>query len=195
MPEQVLDRRQRKTRVAVLEAFSRLLAEEPYDKITIQEIIDRANIGRSTFYSHFATKDDLLRTLCGGLFDHIITSALDRTHTHGLCSDGERPVSIFLHILAHLRENDSNILSLLSGESNDLFLRDFRNGIKEVVRTELPGEAREAGDIPREFLVNHIAGSFIEMVRWWLENGMRQTPEELDGYFQAVSSPLLQRGR
>ena len=188
------DRRQRRTRAAVFDAFSELLAEKPYDRITIQEIIDHANVGRSTFYTHFGTKDDLLRALCGGLFDHIIGSALDRTHTHGLCPDGGRPVSIFCHILAHLQENDGNILSLLSGESNDLFLRDFRNGIKTVIRERLlgEGEIKEPSGVPGDFLVNHISGSFIEMVRWWLENGMVQTPEELDGYFRAVMAPLLE---
>ncbi len=188
------DRRQRRTRAAVFGAFSELLAEKPYDRITIQEIIDHANVGRSTFYMHFGTKDDLLCALCGGLFDHIIGSALDRTHTHGLCPDGGRPVSIFCHILAHLQENDGNILSLLSGESNDLFLKDFRNGIKKVIRESFlgEGEVKELSGVPGDFLVHHISGSFIEMVRWWLENGMVQTPEELDGYFRAVMAPLLE---
>lgn len=51
---------------------------------------------------------------------------------------------------------------------------------------------KELSGVPGDFLVNHIAGSFIEMVRWWLENGMVQTPEELDGYFRAVMAPLLE---
>ena len=53
-------------------------------------------------------------------------------------------------------------------------------------------EVKEVSDVPGDFLINHIAGSFIELVRWWLENGMVQTPEELDGYFRTVMTPLLE---
>ena len=66
-----MDRRQRKSREAIFKAFIALLSKKHFNKITVDEIIDFADVGRATFYAHFETKDYLLRDLCADLFDHI----------------------------------------------------------------------------------------------------------------------------
>lgn len=150
-------------------------------KITVQEIIDAANIGRTTFYAHFETKDDLLKALCEELFVHIISSAMDCTHTHGLYSNNNVPESVFCHLLQHLQENENNILELLSCENSDLFLRYFKDNLKELLQNQFVNQNRRNNkDIPQDFLVNHITGSFVEMVLWWIKNQMKEPPEKLD---------------
>lgn len=186
-----MDRRQKKTRAAIFAAFSDLAAKKSYNKITVQEIIDSADIGRTTFYAHFETKDDLLKSLCEELFGHIVGSAMDRTHTHGLYSDGQAPHSVFLHLLQHLEENDSNILGLLSSASSDIFLRYFKDSLKELVRLHIVAHGRENPVVPQDFLVNHITGSFVEMTLWWIKGGRKMTPEDLDRCFRAVIEPIL----
>ena len=187
-----MDRRQQKTRTAIFSAFTSLLAEKSYSKITVQEIIDAANVGRTTFYAHFETKDDLLKELCEELFGHIIGSAMDCTHTHGLYSDGSAPESVFCHLLQHLQENDKNIIALLSCESSEMFLRFFKDSLNELVRSQFINQNRKANtDIPEDFLISHISGSFVEMVLWWIKGHRKQTPEDLDRYFRAVIEPII----
>ena len=130
-----MDRRQLKTRNAIFRAFTELLNRGHYASITVQEIIDAANIGRSTFYAHFDTKDDLLKALSRELFDHIINTAMDQQDPNGLYACTNAPHSVFCHILLHLQENDNNILSLLTCESRGIFLGYFKSGMEELVRT------------------------------------------------------------
>ncbi len=187
-----MDRRQQKTRAAVFNAFTSLLAEKSYNNITVQNIIEAANVGRTTFYAHFETKDDLLKSLCQELFGHIIGSTMDSANTQGLYSHASAPKSVFCHLLHHLQKNDNNILGLLSCQSSEIFMRYFRDSLTELVQNQLAvHEYKLNTDIPRDFLINHITSSFVEMVLWWIKGHMQQSPEELDRYFRAVIAPIL----
>jgi len=187
-----MDRRQQKTRDAIFEAFSTLLSSKSYTKITIQEIIDEANIGRSTFYSHFETKDDLLKEMCTDLFSHVFSESLDTEKTHDFSLAGDNPGSMFTHILYHLRDNKKNIVGILTCESGELFLRFFKQYLNElIIQHLLIGVERKNTTTPEDFLVNHISGSFVEMVQWWIKNNMKQSPEELARYFLSVILPII----
>lgn len=109
----IMDRRQKKTREAIFGAFTSLLAQKNYNQISVQEIIDAADIGRTTFYAHFETKDYLLKDLCEELFGHIIDTAMGLPHGHYHYSCDSATDSVFLHLLRHLQENDRNIFWLL----------------------------------------------------------------------------------
>ena len=190
--KRAMDRRKQKTRKAILDAFSELLTKKSYSRISVQEIIDEANVGRTTFYAHFETKDDLLRALCEKLFSHIIQSASDYAHTHGLYSEKNAPLSVFCHLLQHLKEDGRNIIPLLSSSNNDLFIRYFKDSMNELVESSVMKDYRvDDESIPHAFLINHISGSFVEMVLWWITRGMTEKPEELDVYFRAVIEPIL----
>lgn len=179
-----MDRRQRKTREAIFSAFTGLLAEKEYSKITVGEVIDRADIGRATFYAHFETKDYLLKELCEELFCHIFDAMDDGHNDHRHIFQCEAPGSVFLHLFQHLLKNDNNILELFSCRNNELFLKYFRNDLRKVVINQLPlFEARKSDKLPESFWIDHITSAFVETLRWWADNGMKETPETLTEYF------------
>ena len=182
-----MDRRQRKTRGAIFQAFSQLLSQKDFSQITVGEIIDNADISRATFYAHFETKDFLLKELCEELFCHIFDAenGVGQDHWHIFeCNDGD---SAFLHLCRHLQKNDNNILALLSSQNNELFLGYFRTGLDKFLESHLDQfEAKRSPDIPLAFWKSHITTTFVGTLKWWIDNGMRETPEEIVAYFFAV---------
>ena len=179
-----MDRRQRKTRESIFKEFIELLSEKDFANITVGEIIDGAEVGRATFYSHFETKDFLLKELCEELFDHIFESETGKESAHDHIFDCEAPDSVFLHLFQHLQKNDNNILRLLSCRNNELFLRYFKMNLKQLVKSQLYlFEERRSKELPESFWIDHIAATFVETLRWWVLDGMKEDPETITRYF------------
>lgn len=182
-----MDRRQRKTREAIFNAFSELVSKKEFNSITVGEIIERADIGRATFYAHFETKDFLLKEFCEELFCHIFDTENNNLHSHRHIFNCEGSDNVFLHLFKHLYENDNNILSLLSSQNNELFLRYFRSNLELLTESQLQMfEARKSKDIPDSFWKNHIVSSFVETLKWWISNGLKESPEIISEYFFKV---------
>ena len=182
-----MDRRQRKTREAIFSAFTELLSRKDYTQITVGEIIEQADIGRATFYAHFETKELLLKAFCRELFCHIFDTQQDgeNGHRHIFACEGEN--SVFLHLFQHLQKNDNNILALLTSPNNELFLNYFRSDLEALVESQLYlFDASKNAALPGGFWKNHIVSTFLETLKWWLKNGMQESPQVITGYFFAV---------
>lgn len=179
-----MDRRQRKTRELIFKAFIELLSKKDFSQITVGEIIERADVGRATFYAHFETKDFLLKALCEELFCHIFDAENKEQSEHRHIFDCDAPNSVFLHLFQHLQKNDNNILELLSCQNNELFLRYFKMNLQRLIVSQLSlFEMRKSDKLPDSFWINHIASTFVETVRWWVDNGMKESPETIVEYF------------
>ena len=188
-----MDRRQKKTRQAIFNGFTALLSKKNYNQISVQEIIDEANVGRTTFYAHFETKDFLLKELCEELFDHIIDSAMGHKGTHGRYSDCAAPDSVFLHLIQHLQKNDNHILDLLSSENNGIFGKYFKDNLKKLVISEYTEQlSAKCLNLPEDYIINHIAATFVETVDWWISRKMKETPEVITEYFLAIIALLVE---
>lgn len=170
-----MDRRQRKSRDAIYRAFTALLRGKRYEHITVQDIIDEADISRSTFYAHFETKDMLLKAMCSDIFDHIFTG--------DLCDYPDQDPHLqprLAHILWHLQEQKAQVLAILSCEGGALFMGYFKERLQALFSLYLQDFSQQ---VPRDFLLNHLVGSFCEAVRWWAAGAMAQSPEAVAEYY------------
>lgn len=173
-----MDRRQRKTRAAIFAAFTKLLDTKNYASLTVQEIIDEADIGRTTFYAHFETKDELLKAICSDIFDHVFSDEILREAHHDFSGhDGFR--DRLTHILYHLQEEQQSIRGILSGECGDVFMRY----LKEYLYRIFDGQIAEIAGIPKEYRLHHAVSSFAETVRWWLKGHSEYSPEQISAFY------------
>jgi len=181
--EKDMDRRQLKTRNAILGAFRVLLESKSYNNITVQDIIDEANVGRSTFYAHFETKDELLSTICSQIFEHVFSEILYAEAGHDFSKENERLSDKLTHLLYHLKESQKDIVGMLFGDSNEMFLDFFRRYLKKLFLMYKP---RNIGNVPEEFSVNHYVAGFMEAVKWWIRRRMKETPEQIVDYYMTM---------
>ena len=179
-----MDRRQRKSREAIFNAFISLLSKKHYNKITVGEIIELADIGRATFYSHFETKDFLLKELCRELFHHIFNSEKQNNINNRNIFNCDIKDDVFLHLFKHIKQNDNNICKLLSSRNNELFLEYFKTEARLLIINHISDfYDKKPKNIPENFWIEHITSTFIETLRWWIKNKMIQSPELITEYF------------
>ena len=171
-----MDRRQQKTKEAIYQSLSRLLKKKDFNHITVQEIIDGANISRSTFYAHFETKDMLLQNINLLIFEHIFPE-------DWLSASDTPPYEVYRklrHVLYHLKEDRPEILCAFSDESRAGFMENFKSYMRNILRgytdNLLP-------NVPPDFKLNFLLESFCGAVEWWIQNDLQETPYEIMTYF------------
>lgn len=176
------DARVRRTRDALGDALIALMQERPFDSITIQHVLDRADIGRSTFYNHFRDKDDLFLSDVDEFFT-LMSTALD---CHGDRSDRLLPAREFF---AHVADVQPFIRALRDAEKfRDVFelaKGHFARGIEARLAT-VPA-TRSLSPVSRAARSHALAGAFLSLLEWWLAHPKAATPEEMDTFFHQLA--------
>ena len=173
------DRRSQRTRRLLSEALVQLIQEKDYSTITVSDIIERANVGRSTFYAHYPTKDDLLLDQ----MDRVIESL-----SQGLPPQ-EFPYFPSLGFLQHVGGDHYELYkALVWGPGMDLISKHLQKSLSQRVEQGLQNCGRDF-EVPLPILANFITGSFLNLLKWWLENKRIHSPEQMDEFFKKVTLP------
>jgi AcrR family transcriptional regulator len=175
------DARVRRTRDALGDALVALMQEKPFDTITVQDVLDRAKVGRSTFYSHYSDKEDLLMSDAEEFFESVAMLLSVRGDT----SERVFPVKEFLnHIIEAKQFVDALVSSGKFNDNMELARGLLARGIERRL-AELPkGQGISPNERPAIAFAH--AGALLALLQWWVDRGMKQSPAEMDELFHRL---------
>lgn len=174
------DRRILETRDILGDALVQLMQEKNFDDITVQNVLDRAGVGRSTFYVHYRDKNDLFLSDVEDFLEHF-SSALRRNR---ISPKRLLPVQEFF---SHVREVRQFHLALVkSGKLNDVW-QLARGTFARSIGDRLQAAGVEIDAQRRSALAHALAGSFFSLLDWWIDQGMEADPREMDELFHHLA--------
>ena len=184
MAKKVVDRRIQRTRQGLQDALLALILEKGFDAVTVQDVIDRANVGRSTFYSHFQDKEDLL--LSG--FEHLRTQFEEHFMSEIVTDDS--PWALSLSMFQHAQEQRQLYKALAGRQGGNVALAHIQkylftylhNHLKQVLSKRKKG-------IPAEILAHYITSSLISLLTWWLDNDSAYPAEQMNDFYRQLVQP------
>jgi AcrR family transcriptional regulator len=184
------DRRVQRTRTLLQQALIALIRERGYDAVTIQDIVNRANVGRTTFYLHYTGKDDLFLHCHDAILGQFQLSP--HTHLSPAALLSPEPPEGMAQAYRHLVEARSLLAPILQGKDSLLILRRIRDRSAEDIAAHLRATFSETDShIPLDLLASYLAGAQIALVQWWLEKRTPHSPEQLAQAFHRLQRAAL----
>lgn len=184
-----LDRRTLRTRAALRGALVALIEEYGWDEISVQDVCVRANVGRSTFYSHYPSKDALL---VGGFED--LQSALQgqaraSARSGKPCAPCANGFGFVTGLIEHAYEQRKLFRGLIGRRSGYVVQQRFREMVLRLVTDELPPTL---GKLPREAVARWLSAAFVELLSWWVEQRTLLPPTQIASLFTELAQPVFQ---
>ena len=187
MTKRSIDRRVARTVAALHRALNSLIMERPYETISILDICKVASVGRSTFYAHYTSKDDLKRRG----FDPLRGRLRDcQREALGTPPEARRRSFAFsLAMFEHARDHRDHYRALVGGRGGTVSLGTIRKILSDLVRDELAtaGSKDFTDTMARNVTVEFVVGAFMAVMTWWLDGGAKLPPERIDAVFRRLA--------
>jgi AcrR family transcriptional regulator len=182
--EAPVDRRAARTRALLLEALPGLMAERGFERLTTQNIIDRAGVGRATFYAHFENKEELLAASVGGLRAWL--EAMRDQYP-------AQPFGFMRPFFDHLASHRAIYRTTFERESEVSVERLIRAMLRELVRAELLARrGPRQDDAAIELATQFVVSTFWSVTVWWMGGAGTRTPAEVNAIFLRLAQPGLE---
>jgi AcrR family transcriptional regulator len=179
------DRRIQRTRKLLQDALLALILEKNYEDLTVQDVIDRANVGRSTFYAHFQDKEALL------LSEFETFQTLFEHHLLSQPATDTSPWSLSLVMFQHAQSNRQLYTALAGKQGGSPALAYLQKYLSTLLRAHLKQQItkKEPAQIPPEILAHYLVSAFMSLLTWWLDNNLPYTAERMNDMFCQLTKP------
>ena len=182
---QSADRRVLRTRRALRDAMISLLVEQGWDDINIQDLCDRADVGRSTFYMHFQNKEELL---VSGLND--LRGALQAQAT----SSRQRAAGAMPFVrglIEHVYEQRMLFKSIIGRRSGHVVQKRFREMVTQLVDDDVSRLASASWQ--RDAGAHYLAGALAGLLSWWMDAGNALSADDIESHFHRLTLPVIKQ--
>ena len=176
------DRRVGKTRRALKDGLTDLILEKGYEAVTVQDIIDRADIGRSTFYAHFTDKEDLLMAILSDL----------QVPGPDTSAANDPAFGWTLELFNHFGSGKRLFKALASSQSGPPGQREMVRWLEDLARAELSRlrAPHKLEPVKLEWVVRFLVGTFMGFMVWWMREENEHLPaESVDHAFRSLVMP------
>lgn len=180
--EEKLDRRVMRTHQLLGDALIALTAEKGYDKVTIKEITERANVAYVTFFRHYKDKDELLAKRLELMLDELeAITHLDNRETEGL------------QIFRYVQQHSTIFRIVLDNVGTQKALKRIKSFVAaHLINQCKPLRSRTGVIVPQAVVANHITAALFGLIEWWLEQGMPYSPEEMAQMYEELIVPCVE---
>jgi AcrR family transcriptional regulator len=185
MSKELQDRRVQRTRKILQDALIELILEKEFDKVTVQDVITRANVGRSTFYSHFKDTEDLFLSGFENLW------SLFEQHLTGQIVESANVWDFSLLVFQHAQNYTGVYKALVGKQGGVLMATHMHKYLSALIREALKAQWSKDIQVPLDVVVHHLASSLIALLTWWLEHDLRYPPKHINEMFQQLTQPAV----
>ncbi len=185
------DRRIQRTQQLLRTALFSLIQERGFEALSVQDIIDRANVGRATFYSHFENKEDLLASGIEGLRSSL--KAHQRQAGSPMTAADERLFAFSHELFVHANEHRTLFQAMVGKRSGAVIQQLLHKMLVDLVRDEVKMLAaqRDVEAMPTEAMAQFIAGGLFGLLMWWGSGKLRMPVEEVSTLFRRLAIPAV----
>lgn len=193
-----MDRRQEKTKQAILQALIDLIDQKGLDQVSVSDLCQQANINRSTFYLHYKNMEDLLLSVEAD-FIREITEAIQDLETEDLVYNSQALTQLFTRILESIEKNSDLIITLMSPTTSPRTRLTIEQAIENIIidrmNTAIISEAtQEELPVSKTYIAVTISSLFTGIVAEWLLSGKKESPQDLGQFISEIATqPMIDR--